>query len=411
MWNQIKYPKLIIMIIVGSTYIEECIYPTKWYEVYGSGFRAVRALQHEIENIDFFTYASGEIRDAMPTMLEKKDIRLIVTEIDKTLCFRYFHGLSEPKIYPNILRIKKSAPLEVNGDTVLRYGFLEGDAIVHGKKVVYDPQSSYNPVEFYSNGSTADELVYILNKKEAILLTGCDEPEGIAKKLLTYNTIAVILKMGPSGGFVFTKDEKKEFKPYKTDHVFPIGTGDIFSAFVSLYWGVKGYDIDNAAQEASKMTALYSSNYNYYLPIKNISLEGLNILGDNHGDKSIYLAAPFFNIAQRWLVEEARDALRSKHIKVFSPVHDVGYGIAGQVASKDIAAIKKCDVMFAIGGNLDPGTIFEIGYARSINKSVVVYVENEREEDLKMIKGTDCIIESDFVTAIYKTIWCALEKK
>lgn len=399
------------MVIVGSTYIEECIYPTKWYEVFGSGFRAVRALQHEIESIDFFTYASSEIKDAMLMMLENKNIKFNVTEIDKTLHFRYFHGLSEPKIYPNILKITKSVPLYVKGDAVLRYGFLEGDAIVHGKKVIYDPQSSYNPVEFYSNGSTADELVYVLNKKEAVLLTGCDDPKDIANKLINNNTIAVILKLGPFGGFVFTKNKKKEIRPYKTNHVFPIGTGDIFSAFISLYWGIEGYSIEDAAQEASKMTALYSSNDNYYLPIKNLSQKNMNILDVDYGDKSIYLAAPFFNISQRWLVEEVRDLLRSEHIKVFSPVHDVGYGSASLVAFKDVEAIQKCDVMFAISCNLDPGTIFEIGYARSHNKPVVIYVENEREEDLKMFEGTGCIMENDFVTAIYKTIWCVLEKK
>ena len=38
-----------------------------------------------------------------------------------------------------------------------------------------------------------------------------------------------------------------------------------------------------------------------------------------------------------------------------------------------------------------------------------LYVENERDEDLKMMEGTNCIIENDFTSAIYKTIWSTLE--
>jgi nucleoside 2-deoxyribosyltransferase len=112
---------------------------------------------------------------------------------------------------------------------------------------------------------------------------------------------------------------------------------------------------------------------------------------------------------QRWLIEEARDNLKSRGIDVFSPIHDVGKGIADDVVPADIEGIEQSDVLFAIVDGLDSGTIFEIGYARALGKGVVVYVENETEENLKMLSGTGCEIESDFVTAIYKSKWLAME--
>ena len=94
---------------------------------------------------------------------------------------------------------------------------------------------------------------------------------------------------------------------------------------------------------------------------------------------------------------------------VFSPYHDVGEGEAEDVVPKDIEALDVCDCVFAIVDGLDSGTLFEIGYAVAKGKKVVVYVENETEGTLKMLKGTGCEIESDFTTAVYKTIWNATE--
>jgi nucleoside 2-deoxyribosyltransferase len=74
----------------------------------------------------------------------------------------------------------------------------------------------------------------------------------------------------------------------------------------------------------------------------------------------------------------------------------------------DIEAIVKCDLMFACLDGLDPGTLFEIGFARAMKKPVVVYTTSAKEEDLKMPEGSGCLIVRDFTTAIYKSVWTAL---
>jgi nucleoside 2-deoxyribosyltransferase len=92
---------------------------------------------------------------------------------------------------------------------------------------------------------------------------------------------------------------------------------------------------------------------------------------------------------------------------VFSPYHDVGHGSADDVVFKDLEAIKKADLVFAVGDGLDSGTVYEVGYARSQDKPVIVYCENETQESLKMMQGSGCTLCEDFVTAIYRSFWIA----
>ena len=123
------------------------------------------------------------------------------------------------------------------------------------------------------------------------------------------------------------------------------------------------------------------------------------------GDGTAYLAGPFFDLAQRWIVEEARAQLSALGAVVFSPIHEVGPGPASVVAPEDIAGLEKSDVVFAILNGLDMGTIFEVGYAVKKGIPIVCLAQNVKEEDLKMMEGTGCEIVDDFASALYRTIW------
>ena len=119
----------------------------------------------------------------------------------------------------------------------------------------------------------------------------------------------------------------------------------------------------------------------------------------------VYLASPFFTLGQRWLVDESRRCLRELGLLVFSPVHDVGPGPAEQVAPAALAALHECDVVFAILDGLDSGTVFEVGYARAVDKPVYALAQTVSEEDLKMVVGSDCKVFEDLVTALHHTAW------
>jgi nucleoside 2-deoxyribosyltransferase len=79
----------------------------------------------------------------------------------------------------------------------------------------------------------------------------------------------------------------------------------------------------------------------------------------------VYLAGPFFDLAQVWLIEQARANLREMGLEVFSPYHDIGLGSANDVVAKDLEGIDASHLVFAIADGLDPGTLYEIGYART----------------------------------------------
>lgn len=92
---------------------------------------------------------------------------------------------------------------------------------------------------------------------------------------------------------------------------------------------------------------------------------------------------------------------------MFSPYHDVGHGSAEDVVPLDLEGINDADLIFAVGDGMDPGTVYEIGYARAKGKPVVVYCENESDENKKMMGGSDCLLCDDYVSSIYQTLWTA----
>ena len=110
------------------------------------------------------------------------------------------------------------------------------------------------------------------------------------------------------------------------------------------------------------------------------------------------------------MVNEVRTILHKFGAKVFSPLHDVGHGSASEVAPADIEVLNSSSAVLALIDGLDSGTLFEIGYARAKDIPVVAFVQNECDSDLKMLEGTHCTIINDLVSAIYNTIWAAIEK-
>lgn len=124
----------------------------------------------------------------------------------------------------------------------------------------------------------------------------------------------------------------------------------------------------------------------------------------------VYLAGPFFTLAQLWLVEQALADLKAMGLRVFSPYHEVGHGSADDVVQLDLEGIDKADLVFAIGDGLDSGTIYEVGYTCAKAKPVIFYCENETDENKKMMGGSGCTLCDDYATAIYQTLWtaCAL---
>jgi nucleoside 2-deoxyribosyltransferase len=399
--------------ISGGAYFEVCVEPES-NELFGSGLRAAAAVSGISKGVRLHTYVSERDRNNLLANAAGFGVQLLTHAIPKSVRFHYLHGLGTPEISPPVHMIQPANPILVNAINVLRFGFLEGEAVVSGTRVVYDPQSPYNPRPFHENKSTAKRLAYVTNLREAAILTGKNKPENMGHVLLKKHRAEVaVIKQGTLGALVVTAERTTTVPPLKTDHVWPIGSGDVFSAAFAHFWAEKKMKPVDAATRASAATAYYCNSRQLPLPRNYLArTEAFPIVNTKSSKSSkaplIYLAGPFFTMAQRWLIDEARRSLQAQNVKVFSPLHDVGRGDAKKVVPADIDALNRCAAVFAILDGVDTGTIFEAGYARAKGIPVIAFVQNEHQDTLKMLQGTMCEITSDFVTAIYRAVWAAL---
>ncbi|WP_233139041.1 nucleoside 2-deoxyribosyltransferase [Aggregatibacter actinomycetemcomitans] len=402
--------------VIGGVYIERCAWP-HWDELYGSGGRALSVLQSlgcATKLYSCLNKDSANILQARAGIYKTSfEICSSLKESYRPIKFHYLHGLSTPQISATTTEFAQQN--EIIEDNILVFGMLEGNPTISGNKVVYDPQNPISPKDFSENGSTANELAIVLNTNEAYKLIknrnlSLDE---IAYELIKNKAKVIIIKQGVRGVNIYQKLNdryiKKDSVPcYFTKNVWKIGSGDCFSAHFAYQWIYEGKTPTEAAELASKATAYYCETRGYpsfeeFTNWKN----RVQPITHRHSEKkvTVYLAGPFFTLSQIWLINETRRLLSEMGLIVFSPYHEIGTGDAIMVVPKDIDGINNSDIIFAIFDGKDSGTIFEIGYATAKNKPVIVYNENEKSEDLKMMEGTDCIVIKDYVSAIYRTLW------
>lgn len=399
--------------IAGGVYREFCMHPG-WREVYGSAGRAVSAIVQIGGQATLHAYLDSSNAETLRSRAALEGFCLNATDVQEGVSFSYHHALSTPTIRAPL---NKYSPIRLAEDKIIRFGMIEGSAIVAADYAVYDPQNVYSPEAFHENGSKAEHLAVVLNRHEASIMSGLNgaTPDNMARKISSLSGAdVVVIKMGARGALVFESGSYTQIPAYQTDRVWKIGSGDNFVAHFGYYWMEKGLPAIEAAKLASKATAYYCAYQGFATPKRLAVFSAPEIrLSDRYlnGYKPlIYLAGPFFTLAELWLVEQARDNLREMGLKVFSPYHDVGHGSADDVVELDLNGIRDCDVVLAIGDGLDSGTIYEVGYARAIGKPVIFYSENESSDNKKMMLGSGCILCNDYVTAIYKTLWAAAEQ-
>ncbi len=398
--------------VVGGVYREWCMRP-RWREIYGSAGRAAVAMASMGAPVRLHTHVSADTVDSIQTHAALDSFELAATVADTSVGFDYAHGLAVPRI---LLPRAKLPNLEVIADKVVRFGMIESDARVDARMAVYDPQNAEDPRPFWENGSKARRLALVLNRREVTLMTGMQgaSVREMAHALFASGKVEVIVvKQGPLGAFVLDKSGEATVPAYRTETVWKIGSGDNFVAHFAYRWMHEGRSAADSAQLASMATAYFCTTAGFasHETLAEFSRPPIKPSQQflNGRRPTVYLAGPFFNLAQHWLVEEARSALLAMGLNVFSPLHDVGHGDAEEVASQDLAAIQASDLIFALGDGLDSGTMYELGYANASGKPVVIYCENESEGSKKMMLGSGCQFFTDFVSALYNASWAACE--
>lgn len=395
--------------VVGGTYDEFCQFPP-WRQNFGSAGRAAAAIATLGESVRLHTFCSPEAVGQREAMASLYGYELAATTAAPEVAFDYFHALTPVQVTPSIYPLYDATRvMSVDAELALRFGVVEGETKLNARRVVYDPQSPLDPAPYHRNGSAAQELALVCNLPEARLLSGQEEPADCAVALLAQGTDVVVIKAGAFGALIATAQSRTWVPAYWSESVFPIGSGDVFSAVFAAGW-LAGKRPDDAADTASRATALYCASRS--LPDRSrLALDGGKLqafkptrLPDR--PPCVYLAGPFFTMGQLWLVEEARTELRAAGLTVFSPFHDVGLiSSSTEIASRDLEGLEKCDLVFALIDTLDPGTLFEIGYAHKAGKPVVGFAQSVGAGDLTMFEGAGAIVESDFATAIYQAAW------
>ena len=392
-----------MIIVAGGVYAEHCIEPF-WDDVYGSAGRAAAAISRAAP-VELHTYRAEPLADGIDNLARVYGIDIRGPEVQTGVSFSYMHSLAVPRIVPRPDAVERQPAFSVEGDVVLRFGMLEGDAIVRARRAVYDPQSAFGPTAFSANGSTADALALVLNRSEARKLTGEADPNRALRRLFDVEGAAVVvLKLGGHGAMIATPKGVEQVPAYRSDRVFKIGSGDVFSGAFALFWGHEGREPAEAADLASRAVSYYCGSRALPLPSAD-ELLALNLEPVKPGDGLVYLASPFFDLGQRWMVEEVRSLLLEMGVKLFSPLHDVGPGPGAIVAAKDLAGLDAASAVLAILNGADVGTVFEVGYAVAKGLPVVALAQNMRAEDLKMIEGSGCTVVEDLVSAIYHVVW------
>lgn len=412
-----------MLTIIGGTYREICISP-EWDQLFGSGLRAAVACAQFAEarhgQIKLCTWVAASESYELQCRADTYGVTVDVRHRRDAIEFRYEHPLSRPLVYPPSTAIEPIGRDSIICDTALVFGLLEGDVSVSAKRLVYDPQAGLQAVPLSKTGLRSKECCIVANLSEArAMLTGLGVGESIslstaevAKQLLAREkVVAVVVKNGIHGACVASGDAVQLCPCFKTNEVFPIGSGDVFSATFAFFWAVAGQEPATAAEDASRATAYYCNSRSLPIPYDLAAATNAFTPVATSGGRTaklVYLAGPLFNVPDRWFVEETKRSLEECGLRVFSPLHEVGYSDdANQLATEDLKGLDRSDLVLALLDGLDVGTIFEVGYARAKGKPVVAYGERVADSDLAMLLGTGTMFFRDYASAVYHAAWAA----
>lgn len=379
------------MHVAGGLYHELCCLP-EWNAIYGSGGRAALAISGIANDVVLHTYCQ-DLSNTGLDLLKMHGVKVQAMPRQTNIVFSYFHPLSTPNIQPPPCNISIHTPLHVTGEAVLRFGFLEGEAIVHAQRGVYDPQTFNKPPLFSSNGSSAEELAIVLNEQEIKVLAGVNDIGKAALVLMDRDGAKVVVaKGGIKGATVFEKGNPSVHVPaFRSSRVFKIGTGDVFSAIFSLSWAEQKKSPVESANIASRAVASYCETG--VLPLSISAGNGLESIV-YRGDGVVLILGNIETLGQRYVMEEARFVLLELGLDVVCP--ELGYTSNKKITSS---------LILVDGFGKDPS--YYIKYARSHCDSIIILDETSTRSG--GLREPGVLTSSDFTSAIYFSAWAACE--
>lgn len=395
------------MIVVGGLYEERCAIP--WdRRLRGSGLRAAASLSGVADDVHLLSAIEADVRAVAETVANGLGVPLQLVERSERVRFNYFTPLSAPLIDGSMSCVEGQIGGE--DDVALVFGMVEAplSAItVNARRLIVDPQQPRDLLELDLKGLEFEELAIVANVTETVALGGDPDVRTSARALLKrYRADVVVTKWGAQGTLITDGAGQDMVGAFPTRVVWPIGTGDVFAAGFAWAWGHEAMAPVDAARFAGRSVAAWTERREEEPPI-DPTKHGRYTELEPAEDVVVYLAAPFFDLGQRWFVELVKESTRGLGAGVFSPLHDVGVG-GPEVAVKDLAGLEAARSVFAWLDGEDPGTLFEVGYATARGMPVVGYSTTGTTERHNMLVGTGSELHEDLSSAVYRAIWAGM---
>ncbi|WP_189410895.1 carbohydrate kinase family protein [Neogemmobacter tilapiae] len=389
--------------VAGGLYGENCRFP-KVEEILGSGGRAAIALADAGQEIRWHYYCPPHLQQEARTIMATPRITHFAYSSNDQIHFSYMHPLSRPIYSPG--KISISPPITINAAFVLRFGMMEGDAIVTANSCVYDPQS-LDPIPFEANGSHADRLAVVLNQEEVLSYSRAPDEEQAVKRIAARSNVSVILvKSGADGCRVYENGKLTATVPaYRSDRVYKIGTGDIFTAAFSGAWLCDGRRPADAADHASRCVSRYAETR--HVSTSETSSQGNFLPAPIGTTGAVLVLGSTSSMPCAWLFHEARDALRRMGVTI-SPRTGTSSMERGDpfVSTASKASISPTAVL-ALLDQLDTATMLWIFDAFRSKLPIVGYSQGSPSIAHSLSTFPEMEICDDFSTAIYHVAWAA----
>ncbi|MGN7829461.1 PfkB family carbohydrate kinase [Agrobacterium radiobacter] len=372
------------MLVAGGLYREVCETPP-WNREFGSGVRAAAVIGKLSPGTRFHTYRSSKGGEAID-YLERLGVNVVCQQSSTDIVFSYFHPLSNPLIMPTA--VQAEAPLIVRGECVLRFGLLEGSAIVSAERAVYDPQGAGAVEPFEANGSKARELAIVLNEGELLRYSGGSDIQAACETLLDQRRASVIVvKRGVRGALVVEPGRKSTIPPHWSERVFKIGTGDVFSAVFAHTWAEMKIPASTSAEIASKAVSFYCDAPECPLPLLE-TIVRRPITGVV--PSSVTLRGSVETLGRRYSLEEARHCLQT-------------LGMAVEAVDLGDLPSEKSD---------RPKTLLILSDGLTLEETQAIaceYIGADRvvilDEEKRFAPWGDVMVKDDFTTAMYVAAW------
>lgn len=386
--------------VVGGSYVERCADPSI-DQLWGSGLRAARILNVLGSKTELFTAIDDRIRERFDAVAHLHEINTRPVVRDKTVEFHY-----ETPLHPaSFDRAASAPPLTVEADAVLAFGMIETSWEVSAERAVIDPQ--HGSVVGLRSAVQAAEIAVVLNEHEARKVAGTEDLHEAMSRLHDAGIDVVVVKRGARGGLYSRGDAPTPFGVVPTTRVEPIGSGDAFSAGFANAWAVQGADVRSACEQASRTAAAHSLAGAGGFTRGLLEQIGTPQVFAESLAAQVYLAAPFFNVAERSMVRLIRDAVTQIGVDIFSPLHEVGAG-GDEVAVLDLEGLQHSTAVLALLPGADAGTLYEVGWASHAGIPIVGYDEHPNSHQWTMLRGTGAVLTSDVSSAVYQASWQAL---